>query len=74
VEGKNMQVNIPVSEKINVLAVSVKCQCKNCGNIYGIYINCVDGSIPIDFDNCRVCEKKSSYSNKRMVNYGYSNK
>jgi hypothetical protein len=69
-----MQLNIPVSEKINVLAISVKCQCKKCGNIYGIYLNTIDGSIPSDFDNCRNCGQKSNYSNKReMVNYGNSN-
>lgn len=66
-----MEIKIPDSKYVTVLAVSIKFQCKKCGKIYGLYLNS-DGSLPEDFETCRNCNQNNSKM-ERVQNYGNTN-
>lgn len=48
-------INLPASEKVNILAISLKCQCKKCGWIWSTSLG-FDGKPSIDFDVCNRCK------------------
>jgi len=50
-----MKIQIPESEKIFIQAISIKCQCKKCGWLWGVTIN-TDGKPPVKFDECNRCK------------------
>ena len=60
-----MNVNIPENDKLTILGVSVKFQCKKCGSSWGIYLNTVTNVPPEGWDTCRTCNKNLNHGESK---------
>lgn len=48
-------IQLPESQKIDIVSISLRCKCKKCGWVWGVYLY-KDGTTPPNFDTCRRCE------------------